>query len=860
MPMPPTEVLGTVEQPFPGLRPFEAEESLLFFGREPHVEELLRSLGGSRFLAVIGASGSGKSSLVRAGLLPALYRGYLAGSTTRWRIAVMRPGTAPMANLCQALSGEGALGPGDEARRRALLSSSSMGLVEAVEDARLPAGEGVLVVVDQFEELFRYRRQAYRDDGGAEASLFVSLLLAAPEQFRAPIYIVLTMRSDFLGECTEFPGLAEALSRSQYLVPRLTREQRRQAIEKPLRLAGAGITTRGLQQVLNDWGDEPTADPLPLLQHALTRTFRQWKESGRQGNLDLPDYRAAGGMEGALDAHAEAVFASLDGAGKLWTEKIFRALTATELGRRIRRPSRLDRLYKVVGAATDSERGAVDAVLRKFLERSNALLVASTPGELRPDTVLDIPHESLIAKWKQLEGWTRREAVSAEWYIDAANGAALFARREGALWRDPTLARALGFAKSEGWNEDWAALYRPDGNPGFADVQSFLKRSWTAQRFERALWLAAAAVVLAALVIAGVFYFREMRLAESNRALRNRVTQIQAEQAAEDAKIQDYEKQLQALSFDKSLTASQKAQREQELQAQLASSQAEATRLLKAQQDQKAKVLNEKTDLATVNSALQEQLDAANREIARLKSAASLNATPPPRTPDTRLNPKDGPGSVRETAAPRAGNTRINPTDGLTYIWIPPGSFTMGCSPGDTECRDSEKPPRAEQIANGFWLGQTEVTQAAWRRVMNNDRSHFKGNRLPVESVDWNQANAYCKAIGGRLPTEREWEYAARAGTMGPRYGALDVIAWFNANSGDRTHPVGQKQANAYGLYDMLGSVWEWTSDNYGAGMKVLRGGSWSVVAMDARASYRVSGMPSAHNNNIGFRCAGEFR
>jgi hypothetical protein len=704
--MPLAEVLGAVEQPFPGLRPFEAEESLLFFGRDQHVEQLLRSLGGSRFLAVIGASGSGKSSLVRAGLLPALYRGYLAGSTTRWRIAVMRPGTAPLANLCGALGTVDALGPGDEARRRELLSSSSMGLVEAVEAAGLPAGESVLVVVDQFEELFRYRRQAYRNDGGAEAGLFVSLLLAAAEQFDAPIYIVLTMRSDFLGECTEFPGLAEALSRSQYLIPRLTREQRRQAIEKPLRLAGAGITTRSLQQVLNDWGDEATADPLPLLQHALARTFRQWKESGAQGDLDLADYQAAGGMEGALDAHAEAVHSSLDDAGKVRAEKILRALTATELGRRIRRPTRLDRLYKVVGAVTESQRDAVDAVLRKFLERSNALLVASSPGDLRPDTVLDIPHESLIAKWKRLEGWTRREAVSAEWYIDAANGAALFAKREGALWRDPTLARALGFAKSEGWNEHWAAQYRPDGNPGFVDVQSFLRRSRTAQQRQRVLWWAGAAVVLAALVVASVFYVREMRIAESNRVLRSEVAAVQAAKAAEDGKIQDFQKRLQELSSDKSLTAAQKAQREQELQAQLAISQAEAAKL-KAQQDQTTKLLNDsKTNVAAVNSALQDQvtklearldtaekqrqdaanesttlrrqLDAANQELTKLKS--------PPPDPLPKANE---PPVVRQPPAPQKASEQPAARELLTVpafnnftnaVFSPDGRYFAGGS------------------------------------------------------------------------------------------------------------------------------------------------------------------------------------
>jgi len=130
----------------------------------------------------------------------------------------------------------------------------------------------------------------------------------------------------------------------------------------------------------------------------------------------------------------------------------------------------------------------------------------------------------------------------------------------------------------------------------------------------------------------------------------------------------------------------------------------------------------------------------------------------------------------------------------------------MGCSPGD-ECPDDEKPTRLVQIEKGFWLGQTPVTQAAWKKVKGDHPSHFRGDLLPVERVTWYDANEYCKAFGGRLPTEQEWEYAARAGTTGARYGDLDSVAWYDKNSGETKHPVGLKQPNAWGLYDMLGNV-----------------------------------------------------
>jgi formylglycine-generating enzyme required for sulfatase activity len=204
---------------------------------------------------------------------------------------------------------------------------------------------------------------------------------------------------------------------------------------------------------------------------------------------------------------------------------------------------------------------------------------------------------------------------------------------------------------------------------------------------------------------------------------------------------------------------------------------------------------------------------------------------------------------------------RDNLKDGLKYVLIPAGRFIMGCSPGDTECEGVEEPSSAEQIANGFWLGQTEVTQVAWKKVNGGGNpSHFKGDQLPVESVDWNQASAYCNAIGGRLPTEKEWEYAARAGTTGRRYGAIDAIAWYSANSGEMTHPVALKQANALGLYDMLGNVWEWTADNYDAEHRVLRGGSWVSDARNVRVSLRGRYEPTQRYTDMGFRCVGEFR
>ena len=235
------------------------------------------------------------------------------------------------------------------------------------------------------------------------------------------------------------------------------------------------------------------------------------------------------------------------------------------------------------------------------------------------------------------------------------------------------------------------------------------------------------------------------------------------------------------------------------------------------------------------------------------------------------------------TAAPVAAQpqTKVNPKDGLTYVMIPPGMFLMGCSQGDSECEPNEKMTRSVTITKGFWIGQTPVTQGAYMKVTGTNPSKFKGDdKLPVERVDWTSADKYCQQVDMRLPTEAEWEYAARGGKPGARYGELDAIAWYSKDAMGKTHDVGQKQPNAYGLYDMIGNVWQWTGDLMGSydgaaavdpkgpaasflasyadwgRFRALRGGSWINDPWLVRVSFRNYVEIGFRGEYIGFRCA----
>jgi hypothetical protein len=470
---------AAVRNPFPGLRPFQTDEAHLFHGRREQVSELLQRMARRRFLAVVGTSGTGKSSLVRAGLLPALYRGYMGTAGSRWRIAVMRPGGTPLCALAQALGGPDALRmPGDVWNQKAALDTlaqSSLGFVDLAARHLVGEPDNLLIIVDQFEEIFRFRRERQLIDGGEEAKAFVNLLLAASTQTEVPIYVVLTMRSDFLGDCALFPALPEALNRNQYLVPRMTRAQRRQSIEGPLDVAGVPIAQRLVQSILSDAGDNP--ENLPVMQHALMRTFEEWSRGGAAEALDVVHYDLAGRIEGALHQHAEATWSSLSPDQRACAAHLFRCLTTSEAGRAVRRPVPLERIFRIVGANRQPEQELVQSVIATFDAPDCAFLTVDRTGEVGPASVIDISHESLIAHWKRLDQWVKEESESADWYKRLVRAAELHAKGQARLWSDPDLHWAWTRRTADGWNPDWAEQYAP----GFPQAIAFLEESKRAQ-------------------------------------------------------------------------------------------------------------------------------------------------------------------------------------------------------------------------------------------------------------------------------------------------------------------------------------------------------------------------------------------
>lgn len=231
-------------------------------------------------------------------------------------------------------------------------------------------------------------------------------------------------------------------------------------------------------------------------------------------------------------------------------------------------------------------------------------------------------------------------------------------------------------------------------------------------------------------------------------------------------------------------------------------------------------------------------------------------------------------GGKRTANEPRVG-TPLRNQMGMEFVYVPAGIFMMGSENG----YDDEKPVHQVTIHNGFYMGKYEVTQAQWQKVMGNNPSYFKNcDQCPVENVSWNDAQEFIKKLNAqndgytyRLPSEAEWEYACRAGTTGDYAGDVDAMAWYEKNSDKKTHPVGQKQPNPWGLYDMHGNVWEWCEDLYhdsynGAPMdgsawesggeqyRVLHGGSWYDLDIGLRPANRLRNDPGIRNYYLGLR------
>jgi formylglycine-generating enzyme required for sulfatase activity len=767
------------------------------------IDDVIERRATHCLVLIHGASGSGKSSLVRAGVLPRLAGQYLRVGAP-WRTFSIRPSGGPLWNLAKEFARlEGRAD--DLARIDKIVATFSardatLSSIFASNASHVAApDERLCILVDQFEELFRFEKETSRE----EAELFVDLLVRndtvpdgaskTPKETddrqngarAARVHVIVTMRSEYLGECARFKGLAEAINRTQYLVPGMDRDSLLRAILRPAQVYGGEVASELAEKLVAEAGGRE--DELPLIQHGLMFLWNAAAARAKPGErvvLDSEPLEAAGGLVRLLSDHADAVagVAAADPAHRDTLERLFRALTDMNVeGKAIRRP----RAFRDLVAVTQSDPDTLRGIIEAFRRDGVSFVTPYGDQPIADNTVIDISHEALIRCWNKLadpdSGWLTHEF------------------NDGLIWRS-LLVEAEGFA---------------------ADKRRVLSPATTAERWK---WWQHRHVNAAWAQRYGDSFPLVKKLIDASRRHSRHIRQLQA--------------------------------------------------------------------AAIVVSLLIGFAGAAywvSQNQTRLQMVADLYLwhTPLSSQGKEALKPKQ---EFQDCGrCPR-------------MVVVPAGSFMMGSPAG--KGADDEHPQHLVTIARPFAIGKFEVTfdefdtcaELGGGCTRPYDYGWGRGDR-PVVSVSWDDAQKYLSWLSRetgkqyRLLSEAEYEYAARAGkeTAYPWGNAVKLDGKAMANCSDcasswddrQTAPVGRFTANGFGLYDMVGNVWEWVADCYHPSYeidasqseveapanglpwtdrqcqeRVVRGGSWDYDPQYLRSAVRDRNSSFYQGSDLGFRIA----
>ncbi len=547
--------------PYPGLRPFERDEWPIFFGRELVIDKVVEQLIVQQFVVVHGGSGCGKSSLIRAGVLPRLLQEH-ARSGARWKTGTMLPRNQPLrhfAEMLAELDGFHAGSPAqDKAREQRILEFRrilNLGRDAApliAQELRRGREHYFCLLIDQFEELFAFAdRETDRGRGREEAQVFVDVLVGIQQDKPAGLSAILTMRSEFLGACARYHMLAELVNATQYLLPRMERDALVRAIREPAVLYGGAVAQDFAGRLVADAAGNP--DELPLIQHGLVLLWQQNvpeavrrappSETGIAGTtwtLTLQQYGAAGNLGELLSRHADEVVqrattpagaAAPDPARVRIVEGVFRALTEINAeGQAIRHPQ----TFRDLKAITAVDAGTLLSILDPLRADGVSFIKPYEPDPIHDDSLIDISHEALIRCWKQIadrkDGWLGKEFHDGLVWRSLSTQAEMFAEDRRQILSDAaTMEQARWLA---GRTEAWSLRY----NKAWSGVQALMAASVAARNrwlfIQRAIW---GGTLTAVLVVVGLVYLAWDREQASRRqlALTERITRERQAETAE---------------------------------------------------------------------------------------------------------------------------------------------------------------------------------------------------------------------------------------------------------------------------------------------------------------------------------------
>lgn len=781
--------LSDPRNPYKGLRSFRAEDEADFFGRESLIEDLIKMLGNGieapRLLGVLGASGSGKSSVVMAGLLPRLKQGAIEGSENWHYLDPIVPGNHPIENLTIAL-------------RREMKDTAPKHIREELQDANKRglhaltcelSDKPIILYIDQFEELFTLV------DDEAERRQFIDLLTTAISESSGVLIIILSMRADFYDRPMQYPEFGKLLEAHHVAVTPMTLADLYDVVQQPAQLPDVQLSfEEGLAtELVYAVREEVVA--LPLLQFTLDQLFEKQTER----TLTLEAYKTMGGVQGALAQHAEATFNNLPSEQhKTLARALFLRLIeagATEQDTTRRR-------------ASVSELTLPDAEQTRILqETANAfvdarLLVSDSPrlvgegqgGEGRDERTIEVSHEALIREWQYLGDWLRDARDDIRLQKSLAADVTEWKRREQP---DDMLYRGTVLTDAQAWSERNAAS---------RDETMFLHESEKAESERR----------------------------KRDEAIARRVQLFQRASVLLGVMVV-----LAVVTIGLAVVTANNAQ---------------------AQRDIAYSVGTEAAGEATVFAAQQ------NRVATLAAGNAVINVNEVVQTPEAFFATETAIADLLEWTP------EIQEFDGVEMVLVPVGCFWMG-----SVISDDEQAIHEMCIDEPYWIDRYEVTNAQFETFegVAADDAGWADPQQPRTLVTWFEARDFCAdKRGARLPTEAEWEYAAR----GPN---SSVYPWGNDFGGDNVvyssrqpEIVGSREDGESWVdaYDMSGNVWEWVNTIYEPYpyatddgreedsnrtdvRRVLRGGSYLAFANPLRSAYRNWSSPAFVFHDSGFRC-----
>lgn len=566
---------GKKINPFPGLRPFNPEENDFFFGRENECEEIKLKLINNNFVAVLGASAEGKSSLVKCGLPARLKKHY--SDKKEWKVISVKPGNDLLRNLATELVKDFSAHDQREEETANILNNLKInpdGIISSLEKLSVNKGVRILFIVDQFEELFRYRSIQSLTDYQKELTQFIELITHTASSGQKDLFTVIAVRSDFISECAHYKKLAQLINKSNYLIPKMNLENFRKIIEEPLMKTGISIDPDLVETIIYDVYDRQ--DYLPVVQHALMKSWERWAELDEPDKpLSYAEYESIGTVKDSISRHANSIFEELSPPDKKICEKLFKTITG-------KGPDNKGISYPMtvrsIAAALECPVENLTQVINKYRDPSVSFLIPGLGFPLDEDSIVELSHESLTHLWDRLNMWINEEAESVQMYLRLSEASELYQQGKSTLLKQPDLQLALDWREKNKPSLPWAMKY----NPAYERAMVYLRTSEkefleseerkTKQNKLRFKRIKIISSILGGIVILTTITIAAMIAAKASAERRFKEAERQKSEVAAQKKMAD---QFATLALKKSIEsdslvmdATKKAQREQELKVE----------------------------------------------------------------------------------------------------------------------------------------------------------------------------------------------------------------------------------------------------------------------------------------------------